>query len=374
MDNSVCSILKHSSLAELLKTAKLIIWDECSAQHCFAFKAVNRTLCDLWDNNEIFGGITTVLGGDFLQTLPVVKMNLWSPVVHACLLSSLLWPVIKSNVIKLEKNMRVGLGDDNQVFAIWLRQLAAGVINSEDQTVDLPKSILCPTGLIAVLIAHVYPQIACPQPPSYFQERCLLAPQNTEVSEINKEVLDLFPGEEYHLWVINHALDLETLLEDDTNYSLEVLHTFTPSGFPVAQLILKLGCPVMILRNLQPREGMCNGSRGIVTQISTRILEVHLFSSQTVLVPCIKLISADLAFKLCHLQFSVPLSFSMTINKSQGQTFELVGVDLRHPVFTHGQLYVVLSRAHHLSSLKCIMSDRDQPERTKNIMFKEIII
>ena len=148
------------------------------------------------------------------------------------------------------------------------------------------------------------------------------------MSEINKEVLDLFPGEEYHLWAINHALDLETLLKDDTNYSLEVLHTFTPSGFPVAQLILKLGCPVMILRNLQPREGMCNGSRGIVTQISTRILEVHLFSSQTVLVPCIKLISADLAFKLCHLQFPVPLSFSMTINKSQGQTFKLVGVDL----------------------------------------------
>ena len=72
--------------------------------------------------------------------------------------------------------MRVGLGDDNQVFAIWLRQLAAGVINSEDQTVDLPKSILCPTGLIAALIAHVYPQIACLQPPSYFQECCLLAP------------------------------------------------------------------------------------------------------------------------------------------------------------------------------------------------------
>ena len=71
-----------------------------------------------------------------------------------------------------------------------------------------------------------------------------------ETSEINTDVLSLFPGEEYHLWAIDHALDPETLLEDDANYSPEVLHTFTPSGFPVAELILKIGCPVMILWNL----------------------------------------------------------------------------------------------------------------------------
>ena len=64
-------------------------------------------LRDLRDNDEIFGGITTVLGGDFLQTLPVVKMNLQSPIVHACLLSSMLWPAIKTNVLKLERNMCV---------------------------------------------------------------------------------------------------------------------------------------------------------------------------------------------------------------------------------------------------------------------------
>ncbi len=35
----------------------------------------------------------------------------------------------------------------------------------------------------------------------------------------------------------------------------------------------------------------------------------------------------------------------MTINKSQGQSLKYVGLDLRVPVFTHGQLYVALSRA-----------------------------
>ena len=41
LDDSVCAIPKNSSLAQLLKMAELIIWDECSAQHHFAFEAVD---------------------------------------------------------------------------------------------------------------------------------------------------------------------------------------------------------------------------------------------------------------------------------------------------------------------------------------------
>ena len=376
LDDSMCSIPKNSSLAEVLKSATLLIWDECSAQHRYAFEAVDRTLRDLRDSNELFGGIPTVLGGDFLQTLPVVKGNLRSPIVHACLLSSPLWTSIKRNVLKLEKNMRVGPNAEDQAFATWLRQLASGTLNADDQTVALPPNIVFPSHAVADLITHVYPGITKKQPDSYFRERCLLAPRNSDTGDINADVLRMFPGEEHELWAVDHALDPTTLLEDDTNYSPEVLHSYSPSGFPLARLSLKVGCPVMILRNLQPREGVCNGSRGIVTRISTRILEVRLFNGATVLIPRIKMISADpdLPFKLRRLQFPVSLSFAMTINKSQGQTFDVVGVDLRNPVFSHGQLYVALSRARHLSSLKCITSEFHGIERTKNVVFKEVVI
>ena len=376
MDNSICSIPKNSSLAELLKTAALLIWDECSAQHRFAFEAVDRTLRDLRDCDEMFGGITTILGGDFLQTLPVIKGNLRSPVVHACLLSSPLWSRIRCNVLKLERNMRVGSDADDLAFATWLRKLATGSLNVEHDCVVLPDRILCQEHAIEELITHVYPRIETKQCSSYFQQRCILAPRNTETGDINADVLSLFPGEEHDMWAVDHTLDPETLLENDSDYSPEVLHGFTPSGFPVARLVLKIGCPIMILRNLQPREGVCNGSRGIVTRISTRILEVELFNGATVLIPRIKLISADLdvPFKLCRLQFPVSLSFAMTINKSQGQTFDVVGVDLRHPVFTHGQLYVALSRARHFSSIKCLLGKKDEGGKTKNIVFREVVI
>jgi ATP-dependent DNA helicase PIF1 len=251
---------KTPPLLKLLKATVLIIWDECSAQHCFMFKAVNCTLRDLCNADGLFSGIMMVLGRDFLQTLPVIKTNLHSPIVHACLLSSSLWPAIKDFILKLERNMQVGPSTKEQSFATWLRQLATGTLNSDDETVALPRRILCPSDTIDDLVTHIYPDISHPHPASYFKECCILAPCNTETNDLNINVLRSFPGKEYKLWAIDHTLNHETFLEDDTNYSPEVLHTFTPLGFPVAQLILKVGCPIMILQNLQPREGVCNGS------------------------------------------------------------------------------------------------------------------
>ena len=50
-----------------------------------------------------------------------------------------------------------------------------------------------------------------------------------------------------------------------------------------------------------------------------------------------------LSFQLKRRQFPVHLAFSITINKAQGQSVRRVGIDLRVPVFSHGQLYVALS-------------------------------
>lgn len=376
LENSACAIPKRSILADLLKTVKIIIWDECSAQHRFAIEAVDQTLKDVRDSIDIFGGITVVFGGDFLQTLPVVKSRSRSHVVHASLLSSPLWSSIEPNVVKLEKNMRVGNNEEDRQFAEWQRQLARGVLNSDDELVELPLRIHSIGDRVEKLINHIYPSLHCLHTPSFYSERCILSPRNVDAQEINDAVLDTFPGVLHEFWASDQALDPLSHLPDENDYPPEVLHSLNPSGFPLAQLCIKLGCPIMILRNLQPKEGVCNGSRGIVTRISPRVLEVQLFSGQTVLVPRIKLISSDqdVPFRLARLQFPVSLSFAMTINKSQGQTFDVVGVDLRHPVFSHGQLYVALSRCRHFSTLKCITSDKEHSNKTKNVVFREVVI
>ena len=62
----------------------------------------------------------------------------------------------------------------------------------------------------------------------------------------------------------------------------------------------------------------------------------------------------------------------MTINKSQGQSLAHVGLDLRSPVFSHGQLYVGLSRCTSENSLKVLLKMTDNGQ-TVNVVYKEIL-
>ena len=64
----------------------------------------------------------------------------------------------------------------------------------------------------------------------------------------------------------------------------------------------------------------------------------------------------------------------MTINKSQGQTLCNVGIYLKKPVFTHGQLYVAASRVTNKNGLKILIEKEDGTctNETKNIVYREV--
>ena len=51
-------------------------------------------------------------------------------------------------------------------------------------------------------------------------------------------------------------------------YPTEYLNSINVSGLPLAKLALKEGCPVMVLQNLMPQQGVCNGTQGIVTRLA----------------------------------------------------------------------------------------------------------
>ena len=62
----------------------------------------------------------------------------------------------------------------------------------------------------------------------------------------------------------------------------------------------------------------------------------------------------------------------MTINKSQGKTFDLIGIDLRRDVFNHGQLYVAVSRVRSWDSLKIYLGSHCRNNTVKNYVYKEL--
>ena len=108
----------------------------------------------------------------------------------------------------------------------------------------------------------------------------------------------------------------------------------------------------MLLRNIDSKAGLCNGTRLVIKEIGSYVLKVAVMKAvengteQTELIARITLntMEDEYPFILSRTQFPVNLSFVMTINKSQGQSLANVGIDLRYPAFTHGQLYVALSR------------------------------
>ena len=64
----------------------------------------------------------------------------------------------------------------------------------------------------------------------------------------------------------------------------------------------------------------------------------------------------------------------MTINKSQGQSLQRVGLYVERPVFSYGQLYVAVSRVTNKDGLRILIEENDYGDHfhTKNIAYKEI--
>jgi len=105
---------------------------------------------------------------------------------------------------------------------------------------------------------------------------------------------------------------------------------------PPALLCLKVGSPVILLRNLDPGEGLCNRTKMVVLNVRRKVLQCRIiskdrrFRGKVVLISRIRLLpnAETLSVPLKRLQFPVRLVFAMTINKSQGQSVEYVGINL----------------------------------------------
>jgi ATP-dependent DNA helicase PIF1 len=79
-------------------------------------------------------------------------------------------------------------------------------------------------------------------------------------------------------------------------------------------------------------------------------------------------------FKLTRRQFPITVSYAMTINKSQGQSLDNVGLYLPRSVFSHGQFYVAISRVKSKKGLKILIHDKENQalKSTTNVVFKEV--
>ena len=162
LHNSVSSIAKYSQKADVLKKAKLIIWDEAPMTHCHALELVDRLLKDLMDSNIPFGGKVIVLGGDFCQVLPVVRKGSRPQIVNASIFNSYCWCYFQQNVIHLTINMRASGDPDFQKFLLAIGN-GQGITESCNKII-LTQSMVIHGGSdqqnIDSLISQIFPNIS----------------------------------------------------------------------------------------------------------------------------------------------------------------------------------------------------------------------
>jgi hypothetical protein len=373
-ETSFCNFSKNSNLAALIKETSVIIWDEVPMQNKYDPESVDRSLRDIRNSDRPFGGITVVFGGDFQQILPVVPKGSRESIVNVCLKRSFLWRHIQE--LKLKTNMCLDQNPANRAYGEWLLQIGSGSLGNPGGKVKFPESMKCPSNTVNGLLDAIYPNLHVPGTSNdqWLLDRTILCPRNEEVNSLNAEALKIFPGDSKS-YLSADTVEVEG--DEENQYPIEFINQINAGGIPLHNLELKEGVPVMLLRNLSPSEGLCNGTRMVVTKLGERIIEVRILGGQhaghVALLPRIALSpsESDLPFKLSRRQYPVKLCFAMSINKSQGQSVKTTGVDLRTPVFTHGQLYVALSRSTAGDRVK-VLFPTDVAE-SLNIVYPEVL-
>ncbi|CAH9083785.1 unnamed protein product, partial [Cuscuta epithymum] len=272
-EDSTCNIRQGSALAELIIKSKLIIWDEAPMVHKHCFEALDRTLRDIMRfTNPMsldipFGGKTVVFGGDFRQILPVIPKATRQDIVNATINSSYLWEFVK--VLRLTQNMRLlhrelrEAPEDLISFIKWITDVGDGIIggiNDGCAEIEIPEDLLVKgyDDPIASIVESTYPEYASMgADPSYLEKRAILAPTLDVVDNVNEYMLRLNGAE------LRTYLSSDNACPSDANldfladiHTPEFLNGIKASGVPNHKLLLKVGTPVMLMRNIDHSMGL----------------------------------------------------------------------------------------------------------------------
>ena len=125
----------------------------------------------------------------------------------------------------------------------------------------------------------------------FITSRVIFKTKNDFVAENNQMLIDKFSGDAITFVGIDENIEPK----DQTEYE-DFLHTLNPSGLPPYRVILKQNCPIILLRNLNPSDDLCNDTQLICLDFKTQVISAKIasgnFKGKHIFIPRIPLLSS----------------------------------------------------------------------------------
>jgi ATP-dependent DNA helicase PIF1 len=309
---------KFSRIRRRIKQARALAIDEISMISAEVFEILDQVFRRVRENNAPMGGIQILLFGDFLQ-LPPINRN--SGNFNFCF-DSETWKKLNLEVFVLEEIFR----QSDKKFIKILNNLRFGKLDESDRE-----------ALESRLNAKDNNQAIKPT---------ILTTHNVKVEKINSEELKKIPYEEKSFEAQYFGVP-------------ERIEFLKKNCLAQQSLKLKVGAQVMMIKNTYQKEGIINGSLGIVRNFSPKkfypLVEFANGKILTIAPEEWVIEKYDEEKKIVTMeagtnQIPLILAWAMTIHKSQGLTLDKISCDLSD-VFSPGQAYVALSRARTLEGI-----------------------
>jgi hypothetical protein len=371
-------IKPNDSRAQLIRAAKLIIWDEAPMAKRAVLGCVEEICRQIMKNDLPFGGKVVILLGDFRQTCPIIPQSTKAQVIAASIRSSPLWPLF--NIRHLTIPIRNA--SDNE-FAQFIDNIGDG------QVTDVEFPIVRNVHSQADIVNFAFPPQVLANHTETVQH-AILTPTNAQADQYNDTILSTIEGEQRTYFAADHLEErddaIQSIQSDDRLPAPDALLDYVarrrPKGMPHHRLNIKVGAVYRMLRNFSIDRGLVKNIRVVVTGIGQRLISVRILKSTTegvieddedILIPRITFKdNLTSGHTLLRRQFPLMPAYATTFHSCQGLTLKKIAIDLTTPVFTHGQLYTALSRVRNRHDV-CVLLPQDD-NTTRNVTYVELLL
>lgn len=310
--------VKGTHLRKKLRSAKMLAIDEISMISAEIFDMLNNLLKAVRQNNAAFGGLQLILFGDFLQLPPVNREN--GEIFFS--FESEAWQEAKIETITLKDIFRQSEED----LVNLLNDLRFGELTKYD--IELLRSRFKKEDLNKTF------------------EATILGTHNIQVERINYSKL-------------SDISSCEKTYKAKFDGKPEKIEFLKKNCIVPEHLTLKIGAQVMMLKNTFAKEGIINGSVGVVRSFDNKkgypVVEFTNGSVLTItpeewVVSKFNENTAQIEVEAMMVQIPLVLAWAITVHKSQGMTLEKIRCNLGS-AFAEGQVYVAISRVRSLNGL-----------------------